>query len=169
MTIDIQPGDTFQIDESFRLIQLRKEVYNWRWRFPAGEFEWGFITLDPKRTITAEFARQIITAAGHTIQETTPPPAPVPWPTHAVVDVNRDLILLLGSKEACEKAVRSGGIENHEVRPLAPAPPSSAMRSFIEAFEVYSNRVMRHTDTPGSIENLLLTACRNLLAEGGAQ
>ena len=166
MTIDIQTGDTFTTSPT-RVFQNR----NGKCRFimPNEVSQWADPTLFKLKPVCANAAiAWIRDGLGHTITETTPPPTPVPWPTHAAYHAISGAIVAAGTEAQCQKYVEPL-VGTFCIRPLAPAPPSSAMRSFIEAFEVYSNRVMRHTDTPGSIENLLLTACRNLLAEGGAQ
>ena len=153
MTIDTQPGDTFTVYPSGTLVQYRERKSR-----VVSSTDWRSAQREGKETnIDPALARQIITAAGHTITETTPPAAPVPCPTHAVVRRGGTETGYRGTEAECLNEVKACWGEHYEVRPLAPAPLSPAMRAFIKWF----------TDAgyPTELRNL----ARNLLAEGGAK
>ena len=153
MTIDIQPGDTFRIATTGVIWQVRAGQY--RACFSSGNMTW----FEPAQhyrgnEIPRNKAIEILTLAGHTITETTPPATPVPWPTHAVVDCSGALVAF-GTFEQCKAY---SGSDTYTVRPLAPAPLSPAMRAFIEVIR---------TDTYGA--TTIREAAAALLAEGGAK
>ena len=152
MTIDIQLGDTFTINPDSVIRQTRG---NKRRRF--GDAEWWTGSVAGEAHLSMDVARQIITAAGHTVQEVQPPPTPVPWPTHAVVQkTDPGLIEWTGSLDACNEHAR-GAEANYEVRPLAPAPLSPAMRAFIGSFLM------------ADVSKKIADTAKSLLAEGGAK
>ena len=157
MTIDIQPGDTFTASHSCGLYQHRND----KERFISVNGDGCFYTASnhQRRLINREAAiAWIRDGLGHTVQETQPPPAPVPWPTHAVVSNLTGCIIRLGTEQACRDWIGcEADTQAYTVRPLAPAPLTPAMRAFIEA-------VRKTTDYVEVDE-----AARNLLAEGGAQ
>ncbi len=129
MKIDIQPGDTFSVDERGRILQYRDG--NGR---GIGGTEWMQLTL-AGRSLSRDLFTQIATAAGHTITEATLAPTPVPWPTHAVVGKINGVVYRMGTKEQCDLWTKETSLscDSHEVRPLAPAPPSDKMKEFISA------------------------------------
>lgn len=155
MKIDIQLGDTFAICELGNVYQFRNGKCRgiwWKDWHTEGNRS-GLRYLDPA------LARQIITAAGHTIEEVTPSPAPVPWPTHAAVNKCIGVIVATGTLEQCQKYIYHPS-DHYEVRPLAPAPLSPAMRRFLD-------RIWAWAGAAG--EDEIADAARNLLAEGGGQ
>jgi hypothetical protein len=162
MDIDFQPDDTFRITHIARLAQFRGN----KCRF-VSEREWvsnDEVITKHFKVISREFARDIIHAAGHTIIEATPAPTHVPWPTNVVVGEITGIIFRMGTKEQCERWIRehSLGSDNHEVRPLAPAPLTPAMVTLLKSFDGY----FRQQPTIAA-ERINIAICA-LLNEGGA-
>lgn len=164
MTIDIQPGDTFKILPGGRVYQCRGTNRRWlshdQWhaRFP-NESDAVEMPLD--------VAKAVITAAGHTVQEVQPPPAPVPCPTHAVINRDDGCIEYAGTHDQCVR--KADGHRIYEVRPLAPAPLSPNMLKFIAAIEAHVRYTERDSGLKGSMTNIIMTTAQALLAEGGAK
>ena len=108
--------------------------------------------------------------AGHTIEEVQPQPAPVPWPTHAVISNLTDCIIRMGTEEACRNWIAcEADTQMYTVRPLAPAPLSPNMLKFIAAIEAHVRYTERDSHLKGSMTNIIMTTAQALLAEGGGQ
>lgn len=166
MKIDIQPGDTFTISQGnvrqARGNKRRTLETDYWWKLPAHG--------TPETSITREAFVAIARWAGHTIEEVQPQPAPVPWPTHAVVRKDTGKCIgFRGTEQECKHEVEACWGDHYEVRPLAPAPLSPNMLKFIAAIEAHVRYTERDSHIKGSLTNDVVTTAHALLVEGGGQ